>query len=198
MNIIDSISNRRSIRKFSDREIDKDIIEKILKAGINAPSPKNIQPWKFIVVTKKGKREMFDTINKGIEKIKSNPGSFADTMFLLSSAEQTLKIMEEAPVIIFVKNTGNKYMSEQTPAKRFKEMTHILSCGASIENMLLAAMEYGIGSLWISDIFFFAIELAEWMNTDKQIVAAIALGYPAENPPPAPTRKEMDTLVEWR
>ena len=197
MNIIDAISNRRSIRKFIDREIDRSILEKILKAAINAPSPKNIQPWKFVVITKESKGEMFDIINKVVNTIKSKPGSFANTMFFLSSAEQTIKIMEEAPVIIIVINTGNKHMSKQTPAKRYKEMTHILSCGASIENMLLASLEYGIGSLWISDIFFFARELAEWLDTDKQIVAAIALGYPADNPTP-PSRKEMDALVEWR
>ena len=197
MNIIEAISKRRSIRKFSDREIDKDIIEKILKAGINAPSPKNIQPWKFVVVTKEGKYEMFDAINRGIEKIKSNPGSFTNTVFYLSSAEQTLKTMEEAPVIIIVINTGKKPLSNQASAQIYKEMTNILSSGASIENMLLASLEYGIGSLWVSDIFFFANELAEWLDTDKQIVAAIVLGYPAENPSP-PQKKEMDALVEWR
>jgi nitroreductase len=43
-----AISKRRSIRKFLTKNIDKDIIEKILKAGITAPSAKNIQSWKFI------------------------------------------------------------------------------------------------------------------------------------------------------
>ena len=197
MNIIDAISNRRSVRKFADKDIGRDILEKILRAGINAPSPKNTQPWKFVVVTKEGKRDMFYAINRGVEKIKSNTGSFANTMFHLSSAGNTIKTMEEAPVVIIVMNTGNKYMSKQSSAKRYKEITNLLSSGASIENMLLAALENGIGSLWISDIFFFARELAEWLNTDKQIVAAIAFGYPDENPP-RPPRKDMDTLVEWR
>lgn len=47
------IFNRRSIRKFTDRPIEKEKIDKILRAGMQAPSAANQQPWEFIVVEDK-------------------------------------------------------------------------------------------------------------------------------------------------
>ncbi|MDR2640338.1 MAG: nitroreductase family protein [Candidatus Peribacteria bacterium] len=45
------IYKRRSIRKFSDKKVEKDTIEKILKAGMNAPSAMNLKPYEYVVVT---------------------------------------------------------------------------------------------------------------------------------------------------
>jgi len=61
--------------------------------------------------------------------------------------------------------------------------------------MLLAALEYGIGSLWVSDIYYTVGEINKWLETDGQITAAVAMGYPNKNPPSV-KRKEMDVLVE--
>jgi nitroreductase len=47
------VSNRRSIRKYTDEKISRDKIEKILKAGMNAPSAHNQQPYRFVVIEDK-------------------------------------------------------------------------------------------------------------------------------------------------
>jgi nitroreductase len=197
MELMDAISNRRSIRKFINKDIDKNILINILNAGIYAPSPKNNQPWKFIVITNEGKHEMIKIIKAGFESIRQTYGLLIDSKNFLLSADHTIKIMEEAPVTIFVINTENKFLNRQTPVRKFFEMANILSIGAAVENMLLASLEYGIGGLWISDIHYIHQEIGEWLHTDRQIVAAGALGYPAESPPPG-TRKEMSSLVEWK
>jgi nitroreductase len=195
--VIEAIEKRRSIRKFQKKDIDKNILTNILKAGICAPSPKNNQPWKFIVLTGRSRNELVNIIKTGFENIKASFGLLIDEKNFLSSAQTTLKTMKEAPVIILVINTENKYKYKQTPVKKFLEMANIQSIGASIENMLLAALEYGIGSLWIGDIYYTAGEINKWLKTDEQITAAVAMGYPDENPPPV-KRKEMDVLVEWK
>lgn len=51
------IFTRRSIRKFEDKPVEKEKIERILKAGMQSPSAHNFQPWEFVVVTDKEKRE---------------------------------------------------------------------------------------------------------------------------------------------
>ena len=196
MNIMEAIENRGSIRKFAGKNIDNDIIKNILKAGINAPSPKNTQPWKFVVI-KESKAQLIKIIEKGFENIKSDFGLLIDEKNFLSSAEATLEIIKEAPVIIFVINTANKQESGNTKVKKFVEMASILSIGAAVENMLLASLEYGIGCLWAGDIYYTVKEIGEWLQTDRQIAAAIALGYPDESPP-AKIRKTLDELVEWR
>ena len=51
--VFEAIFARRSIRKYGDREVEKEKIIKLLKAGMAAPSACNLQPWEFIVVTEK-------------------------------------------------------------------------------------------------------------------------------------------------
>ena len=53
------IFTRRSIRRFLDKPVEQEKIERILKAGMQAPSAHNMQPWEFVVVTDKDKRDEF-------------------------------------------------------------------------------------------------------------------------------------------
>jgi len=51
MALVDTVLNRRSIRRYETRQIAKDVLDKILEAGRQAPSAANKQPWHFIVLT---------------------------------------------------------------------------------------------------------------------------------------------------
>lgn len=73
MELKEAIKNRRSIRKFDSKKIDNNIIEEILYYGSLAPSGKNRQPWRFVVIQEdaKLKREIADImIKKAEEKVK--------------------------------------------------------------------------------------------------------------------------------
>lgn len=58
--MISAIYNRRSIRKFLNTPILKQDIVEIIQSGIKAPSSKNRQPWKFVVMQDREKEEMLD------------------------------------------------------------------------------------------------------------------------------------------
>ena len=198
METFNAILERRSIRKFLDKEIPTQIIEKILSAAIQAPSAKNRQPWKFIVVTKKGKTVMLNAMRTGIDNEKGNRGLLPNSWQFIPGAEHTMRIMEQAPITVFVFNTEKNYLwSEASVENKFFDMANIQSIGAAIENMLLTATDLGIGSLWICDVFFSYREICQWLNEKNQLVAAISFGYPNENPNPRP-RKEFGDVVEWR
>ena len=62
--MIKEIADRRSIRKYSEREISDEDIRDIIESGILAPSAKNRQPWKFIVVKGRQKEEMLDVFRR--------------------------------------------------------------------------------------------------------------------------------------
>jgi len=47
------IKGRRSIRRYEEKPVPKEIIEKLLNAGISAPSGMNLQPWRFVVIENK-------------------------------------------------------------------------------------------------------------------------------------------------
>ena len=99
---------------------------------------------------------------------------------------------------IFILNIlGKSPLEKLSPEERFYEMANMQSIGAEIQNMSLTAVELGLGSLWICDVYFAYRELCEWLNTDSQLVAAISLGYPDEEPSRRP-RLQLSDVTEWR
>ncbi len=48
--ILEAIKERQSVRSYLDKEIPEELLRQVLEAGRLAPSAKNIQPWRFIVV----------------------------------------------------------------------------------------------------------------------------------------------------
>ena len=198
MEVSDAILKRRSIRKFDNREIPKQTIEIILAAAMKAPSAKNRQPWKFIIVTDKEKQGIIEAMQNGIEKEKIRQGLLPNYPNLIKGAEYSMNIMEQAPVTIFVFNTERGILwNEASVEQKFFDIANLQSIGAAIENMLLKATDLGIGSLWICDIFFAYRELCDYFNSPNELIAAVSLGYADENPKARP-RKKFDDIVEWR
>jgi len=60
MELKETIKNRRSIRKYKDIDISKEIIEDLIDCARIAPSAKNRQPWKFVIVTRNIKNKIAD------------------------------------------------------------------------------------------------------------------------------------------
>ncbi len=196
--ISDSISKRRRIRKYKNQSISHETIEKIIEAGINAPSSKNRQPWKFIVVTEKEKESMLRAMSKGIQNEIDNNGLLPESHQHIAGANYTVEIMKQSPITIFILNKlGKSPLENLSTEERFYEMANIQSIGAAIQNISLTAIELDLGSLWICDVYFAYHELCEWLDTDSQLVAAISLGYPDEQPSKRP-RLKLNDVTEWR
>lgn len=170
----------------------------IIQSGMKAPSSKNRQPWKYIVVQGNAKEEMLKAFRRGIQREEHGDALLPQSRQHIAAAKHTVHIMAQAPVIVFVVNTlGKSILEDLTPEEHISEICNIQSVSASIQNMLLAAAEKGIGSLWICDIFFAYAELSQWLDSDGQLIAAIAFGYPDEFPEERP-RKKFEDIVEWR
>lgn len=195
--MMDSIYNRRSIRKYLNKSVSKEAIERIIDAGRMAPSAKNRQPWRYIVLGGERKAEFLEHMRRGILREESEP-LLPDSGTGIPDAKNTHRIMEEAPVLIVILNTncGSPFAEIDTD-HRFTEICDTLSIGASIENMLLKAADMGLGTLWIANTCFAYKELTAYLNTTEQLVGAIALGYAAENPTQRP-RKPIEEIVEYR
>ena len=164
--MISAVYDRRSIRKFLDKPIAGEDLTEILESGIKAPSSKNRQPWKFVVVQGTEKEEMLKAFRRGISREEKESALLPGSRRHIPAAKYTVDIMEEAPVIVFVLNTlGNNIFSEMTPEEHIYEICNIQSISAAVQNMLLAATDKGIGSLRICDIFFDYSELRKWLNT---------------------------------
>jgi nitroreductase len=191
MNTLEAIAARRSIRRFKDIPVSDELIQVVLSAAIQAPSGKNKQPWRFIVVRGDCRAEMVQIMRAGIAQAKAqgeNPGS----------SEWSACVMEQAPVTIFVFNPdGAAPWMDHSIDQMIWDVVDIQSVGAAIQNMLLAAQDLGLGSLWICDVFIAYTALAAWLDETGEMIAAISLGYTDETPAARP-RKAMEEVVRWR
>lgn len=190
-NALEAIAARRSIRRFRDETLPDDVLQTILEAGTLAPSGKNRQPWRFVVVSGEQRAEMIRVLHEGIAESVAH-GEHA------GSSAGTARIMEQAPVTVFVFNPHGKYpWLAHSPEEMFQTLVDVQSVGAAIQNMLLAALELGLGSLWICDVFYAYGRLCRWLGMEgRMMVAAVSFGYPDEDPP-ARSRRPVSRVTHW-
>ena len=192
------IKNRRSIRKFKGDAVPRACIEEMVKAATLAPSAKNRQPWKFIVYQGTTKEELVNVMKQGVEREKVGHERMPSWTGGLADAENTVRVMQEAPVLIAVLNTNGKTpFSGIENEDRIVEICDSLSIGAAIENMILSAMEQGLGTLWIANTCFAYDELMDYIDTEDQLTGIVAVGYADEQPEQRP-RKRMEDVLEFR
>lgn len=193
--IIQNIKERRSIRRYLDKPVPKEIIKELIDAAVYAPSSHNRQPWNFVIVSKK---EVIDGLSKDI---KSWYKSIATLSMPLSFIAEVRKSVEEmskrvksekdlffynAPCLIII----------HAPKKRF----FMQDCSCASQNMMLAARSLGIGSCWIG---FADIVLNKSNKMKKklgiplshEVMATVAFGYPEKFPSQALPRREVK--VDW-
>lgn len=195
--MIREIDERRSIRKFLSKPLPESEVREIIESGIKAPSSKNRQPWRFIVITGRSKKEMLEAFRRGIYREEHGEALLPESKKHIAAAKYTVEILEQAPVVIFAVNSlGQGIFKDMTKEEKIYEICNIQSISAAIQNMLLAAEEKGIGSLWVCDIYFAYKELCEWLGDEGELIAAVALGYPDEAPAQRP-RKKFDEVVQW-
>jgi F420 biosynthesis protein FbiB-like protein len=190
VNTLDAIAARRSIRRYKDTPIPDEALQAILTAATQAPSAKNRQPWRFVVVMGDSRAEMVQVMRQGIAKAKAegeDPGS----------SEWSADLMEQAPVTVFVFNPDGLHpWLTRSIDQMFRDVLNIQSIGAAIQNMLLAALDLGIGSVWICDVYYAYEELRNWLGESGQMIAAVSLGYPDESPE-ARSRKPLSQVARW-
>jgi nitroreductase len=191
MNVQDAIAGRRSIRRFKDDAVPEEALSSVLVAASRAPSGKNRQPWRFVIVKENKRAEMIRILREGIDRAKARgdqPGS----------SEWTAKVMEQAPVTVFVFSPDalRPWLSHSIE-QNFTELVDVQSVGAAIQNMLLTAYDLGLGTLWICDVFYAYDELTEWLGEKTGLIAAVSLGYPDESPEPR-SRRPLSELVRVR
>ena len=188
------VESRKSIRKFKSEAVPKEVIERILGAGMHAPSGKNRQNWRFFVVQGKKRDDYLKYSQKswlGIKDIlqaKLKPSLYEFT-------ERFFFTLGEAPVIIFC-------YSQNSAEERYH--TSIGSVYMAVENMNLACLVEGLGCCTMGapheikkevDEFLNVTEREDYKKGELELLCAMVLGYPDHNPPKAPRQK--DDRIHW-
>ena len=178
MELDEALRGRRSIRKYKDEAVSMDLVRQVLEAGTLAPSAHNGQQWRFSVLTGRAKKEVTDVFRRDLEAVSERVSD-------MGSSFESCRVMEEVPVVIIVWNAGRVGMETDTH-----------SVAAAIQNMLLKAYALGLGTLWIGDVFDAPKALERFFGKPWKLTAAVALGWPAEEPKPRP-RKSVDEVTDF-
>ncbi|MEM4700445.1 MAG: nitroreductase family protein [Candidatus Nezhaarchaeales archaeon] len=169
VDVLEAIKGRRSIRRFRPDEVEEEKLRLVLEAARWAPSWANTQCWRFVVVRDRGVR-----------------GRLAEAV---PEGNRGRRAVLEAPVVIALcAERGRSGFIRGQPGSDKGDWWFMFDAGLAAQNLTLAAHALGLGTLHIG-----------WMDAKKasqvlgvpegyELVELIALGYPAEAPPPPPRR----------
>jgi nitroreductase len=182
--IIDVIKSRRSIRKYLDRPIPKEIIDKLIETAKWAPTGMNEQPWGFIVVQDKALiKELSDRSIPYINKMIEEKPKFA--RYKKRMAVKDFSIFYHAPCVIIILGRTEAFAYQN-------------DCSMAAQNLMLAASSMNIGSCWVG--MMNVLNKDEWFRKKFEIpdnyavVAPIALGYFENKDIPIIGRKAPEIL----
>ena len=183
MELKEVIYGRRSVRRYLDKPIEKEVLEELLLAACQAPSAVNLQPWYFVVChSKEAMAQLVEIMGGSIFSLRN---------VLNRRFSNHPEVIEET--VDFVKHMGNAqacvlaFLQQETYDE--KEGA-IESVAAALQNLVLTAYSKGIASCWLTAPLHVGDELRAAFAPGKgPLLAAVTLGY-SDVTPKAPRRKE--------
>lgn len=173
--VIDNIMARRSIRKYKDQTVSREVLDQIMECGINAPNGQNKQSWEVRVVDKpEVMAEIKDVLTKAYPDMPMAAGCFRG-----------------APVMVFI---------ARDKAYDFSPY----DCGLMAENMMLSATSLGVGSICLGSPVRFINDNPQCapilerlaFSEGYELSLCVGLGYADEAPEAKPRDKAKVKYVE--
>lgn len=172
--IVEVITARRSIRRYSQNPVPEGALADILQAARWSPSWANTQCWEIIVISDQDVKEKL----QGVLSPK-NPASIA---------------MVSAPIVLAVCGQVKKSgYYRGTPVTRFGDWM-LYDLGLATQNILLAAASHNLGTVVVGAFDHDQAGSILRLPEEVEAVTLIPLGYPDHNPGP-PQRRAVDDFV---
>ena len=168
MSTLDIIKSRRSIRRYKNDPIPEDVFLRVLEAARLAPSGKNFQPWKFIIVKDQALKEK------------------------LAEASRGQLFIARAPVVIVA--CGYPEKSYQHQGNYMTSWTIDVTC--ALDHLMLQAQEEDLGTCWIGAFKEDAVKPILGIPAEVRVLALIPLGYPDEIPRDR-GRKDLSAIISF-
>ncbi len=183
MDVFDAIHGRLTISKVKPDALPRDVIEKLLSAGAQAPNHHKVRPWRFVVLTGDGRKKLGDVMAASF--LDRNPATPPEGL------DKTRALPLRAPVVIAVG-------ADKPADTKIIEMENISAASAAVQNILLAAHAQGLGAIWRTGEWARDAKVKEFLGfaADQQIVGFIYVGYPDVAPEPY-VRQGFEDRVIW-
>ena len=149
MEFSEVIRTRRSVRKFSDKEIPEDVITRVMDSARIAPSGNNRQPWSFVVVRDPERRQK------------------------IASACYNQSYVAKAPVVVVC--CAQPYPNRYEP---WEESSYMADAIIAIDHLVLAARNEGLGACWVGAVGEQGVKEAVNIPDPVKVLIVVPLGYP--------------------
>ncbi|CAG0991167.1 Putative NAD(P)H nitroreductase YdjA [Anaerolineales bacterium] len=185
MDVFESIRTRHSIGKVKADALPRDLIEKLLDAGNQAPNHYKVRPWRFVVLTGNGRNKLGDMMAASQRDRQPDlpPEAF----------DKTRALPLRAPVVIAVG------VDKPVEAKVL-ELENYSAVSAACQNILLAAHALGLGAIWRTGEWARDSKVKEFLGfaPDQHIVGFIYVGHPEATGeyPPRPSFEDRMVWIE--
>lgn len=167
MDVFEAIKERYSVRSYKDKPISEKDLIKILEAARLAPSAKNYQEWRFVVVKDKNTR-----------------------LKLCEAAKGQRFVAEAAVVIACCAQTDNHTMT-------CGQLCYPIDLAIAIDHMVLEATELGIGSCWVGAFYEDKVKQILNIPKEIRVVELIPLGYANDKKPVIKSRLALEEIVKY-
>ena len=215
MDLIRAMEERRSVRAFLDRPVEREKLERLLQLATRAPSAINLQPWEITVVFGEEKKRLSRVLVKRMRErnISCAPGARNRLPEVFLERQRGLldvilpNLPDEASFEDFI-NEGscNFYGAPSAVIIVIDEVfssVRLTDIGILLGYLLLAAHAMGLGTCPVGLITAFDDDIRELLNIpdQKQVVIGVGVGYPEPEDPVNRARSNrvpLGDVVKWR
>lgn len=196
--VLKAIHERRSLRRYQDKPVARELIESLIDAGIWAPSAHNRQPWRFAVLqTFETRQKLALAMGARLRSDLENDNMPED--MIEKDVSRSYDRLTSSPVLIVV-CLSMVDMDVYSDGKRNHNeyIMAVQSTAMAGQNILLAAHDSGLGACWMCAPLFCPSVVQDTLElpADWQAQGIISLGYPAQER--EKTRASLETRIIWR
>ena len=177
--------HRRTVRSFTDKPVDDDVIERAIASAITAPAPHHSTPWRFLVLRDEPIRKSLLTAmgDRWVLDLQNTDGVVEDS---ISRRVARGDILHTAPVIILAfidLASGSHQYADKARTAAERDM-FMVAGGAAVQNLMITLAADEVGSAWISSTMFCADVVSSVLQlpSSYQPLGALAVGNAAMQP----------------
>lgn len=170
----ENILTRRTIYKFTEKEVPESIVNQALMAASKAPCHKHTHPWRFYILGQESRKGLIPLISK-LAKLKSMKLVSRDVD---KDVERAIKKITQPPILIAI-------TSKKSPEDKFREKEDYAASVCALHNMVLSFWDNDIGSQWSSGSITSDSETYRVLSInqqDEEIIGFLKAGYPESVP----------------
>lgn len=207
--LLDLMRDRRSVRQYARRPVERSVVEILLEAARWAPSNWNGQPWVFVVLDDPVSiGRVYAALDARTAGVTASSGADARLARFVEHCRAYFGVLRDCPVLIAAcyKPTGQVF--EEAVVRHFDDPggvaawnPNLLSLGMAVQNLLLCAHAAGLGACFHSGpVAFLRGPLHELLGLPPRLELAgfVTLGWPAADAPPQQVRrKPLEHALRW-